>query len=57
MQIIDRLLSLRRREHDATVALIEALVECHRTEAHVDAGYPTVFQLLAQRLHYSPAAA
>ena len=57
MQIIDRLESLRRREHDATVALIETLVECHRTKAHVDAGYRSVFQLLVERLDYSPAAA
>ena len=57
MQILKRLESLRAREHDATVALIEGLVECHRTRAHVDAGYRSVFQLLVERLKYSPAAA
>ena len=57
MQIIQRLESIRIREHDATVALIETLVECHRTRAHVDAGYRSVFQLLVERLRYSPAAA
>ena len=57
MQIIDRLVSLRRREHDATVDLIETLVECQRTKAHVDAGYANVFRLLVERLDYSRAAA
>mgnify|MGYP006283770387 CR=1 FL=1 len=57
MQILKHLESLRAREHDATVALIEGLVECHRTRAHVDAGYRSVFQLLVERLRYSPAAA
>jgi len=57
MQILKRLESLRAREHDATVALIEGLVECHRTRAHVDAGYRSVFQLLVERLRYSPTAA
>ena len=57
MQVIERLESLRRSEHAATVALISALVECQQTRAHVDAGYRSVFQLLVERLRYSPAAA
>ena len=57
MQVIERLESLRRSEHAATVALVQVLVECHRTRAHVDAGYRSVFQLLVERLRYSPAAA
>ena len=57
MQVIERLESLRRSEHAATVALIQALVECQQTRAHVDAGYRSVFQLLVERLRYSPAAA
>ena len=57
MQVIERLESLRRSEHAATVALIEVLVECQRTRAHVDAGHRSVFQLLVERLRYSPAAA
>lgn len=57
MQIIARLESLRRREHEATVALIETLVECQRTRAYADAGYDSVWKLLVARLGYSPAAA
>lgn len=38
MDTIRRLESLRRREHESTVALIEALVECLRREDHVAAG-------------------
>ena len=57
MQIIDRLVTLRRHEHEATVALIEALLECDATRAHVDAGHRSIFALLVERLHYSPAAA
>jgi len=57
MQVIERLESLRRSEHAATVALISVLVECQRTRTHVDAGYRSVFQLLVERLRYSPAAA
>jgi hypothetical protein len=57
MQLIERLESLRRSEHAATVALVSVLVECQRTRAHVDAGYRSVFQLLVERLRYSPAAA
>ena len=57
MQILQRIESIRGREHSATVELIEALVECHHTRAHVDAGYRSIFQLLVERLHYSRAAA
>lgn len=57
MSIIARLESLRRREHGATVALIETLVVCQRTRAYADAGYDSVWKLLVARLGYSPAAA
>lgn len=57
MQIIERLESLRRREHTSTVALIETLVECQRTRAYADAGYDSIWKLLTARLGYSPAAA
>ena len=57
MQIIARLETLRRREHGATVALIETLVACQRTRAYADAGYDSVWSLLVRRLGYSPAAA
>ena len=57
MQILRRLESLCRREHDATVELIETLVTCQRTRAYADAGYDSVWKLLVERLGYSPAAA
>jgi len=57
MQIIRRLESLRGREHAATCELIETLATCHRTKAHLDAGYASVWDLLVRRLQYSPAAA
>ena len=57
MKIIERLESLRGREHEATCALIAALVECERTKAYLDAGHASVWDLLVRRLKYSPAAA
>ena len=57
MRIIEKLESLRRREHDATVELIAALVECYRTKAYLDAGHESIWDLLVRRLEYSFAAA
>jgi 5-methylcytosine-specific restriction endonuclease McrA len=57
MRIIEKLESLRGREHAATVELIAALVECHTSKAHLDAGYESIWDLLVRRLEYSSAAA
>ena len=57
MEILNRIDSLARREHDATVELIEALLLCDRLRAHLDAGYSSLFDLLVRRLRYSNAAA
>jgi hypothetical protein len=57
VRIIEKLESLRRREHSATVELIAALVECYKTKAYLDAGYESIWDLLVRRLDYSFAAA
>ncbi len=57
MHIIARIERLRHREHHATVDLIEALLECKRTDAHLSAGYPSIFAFLCNHLKYSKAAA
>ncbi len=57
MHIIARIEKLRHREHDATVDLIEALLECKRSGAHLSAGYPSIFTFLTHHLRYSKAAA
>ncbi len=57
MRIIEKLESLRSREHSATVELIAALVECYKTKAYLDAGYESIWDLLVRRLDYSFAAA
>jgi hypothetical protein len=57
VRIIEKLESLRRREHSATVELISALVECYKTKAYLDAGYESIWDLLVRRLDYSFAAA
>ncbi len=57
MHIIARIERLRHREHHATVNLIEALLECKRTDAHLSAGYPSIFAFLTNHLKYSKAAA
>ena len=57
MRIIEKLESLRYREHTATVELIAALVECHTSKAYLDAGYESIWDLLVRRLEYSLAAA
>ena len=55
--VLDRIESICGREHAATVELIEALVECHRSREHVDAGHKSVFALLTEKHRYSRAAA
>ena len=57
MELVERLVSLRRREHTATCDLIAALCECVRSEAHLAAGHASLWSLLVERLDYSPAAA
>jgi len=57
VRIIEKLESLRRREHSATVELIAALVECYTSKTYLDAGYESIWDLLVRRLDYSFAAA
>jgi 5-methylcytosine-specific restriction endonuclease McrA len=57
MNIITRIESLRTREHEATVALINALLECDRSEAHIALGYSSMWDFLVSHLNYSNAAA
>jgi HNH endonuclease len=57
MNIITRIESLRTREHEATVALITALLECDRSEDHVALGYSGMWDFLVSHLNYSNAAA
>ena len=57
MNIVTRIESIRAREHEATVELIAALIECDRTDAHLEFGYSGIWDLLTRHLHYSNAAA
>lgn len=57
MHIIQRLENLRAREHAATVEIIEALVECQRSEAYLEFGYGSIWNFLVEHLTYSNAAA
>ena len=57
MNIITRIESIRAREHEATVELIAALVECDRADAHLEFDYSSIWDLLTRHLHYSNAAA
>lgn len=57
MNVLHRIDAIARREHDATVELVEALLVCDRLRAHLDAGYSSLFDLLVRRLRYSNAAA
>lgn len=55
--LIVRLERLRTREHDCLVQIVEGLVECLRTRAHLDLGYESLWKLLVERLSYSEGAA
>lgn len=57
MDIITRLLELRRREHLCSVDLIEALAECDRTRAYLDHAYESMWKFLTDALRYSNGAA
>ena len=57
MQVIDRLLQLRQREHESTLGILEALLECHHTKAHVDLGYANLWVFMIEHLSYSKGAA
>lgn len=57
MQVIDRLLQLREREHESTLGIVEALLECHHTKAHVDLGYANLWVFMIEYLSYSKGAA
>jgi 5-methylcytosine-specific restriction endonuclease McrA len=55
--VITRLHELCRREHACTVDVIEALLECERTGAHLAHGHDGLWSLLVHELGYSNAAA
>ena len=57
MDILARLLELRRREHQCTVDLLEALVECDRARAYLDHAYESMWKFLTEALRYSNGAA
>jgi hypothetical protein len=57
MEILDRLHRLRRAEHESTVAVIEALVECERTKAYLRRGHAKLWNFLVDELRYSHGAA
>ena len=57
MKIISRIESLRAREHEATVLLIQALLECDESCAHITLGYSSMWDFLVGHLRYSNAAA
>ena len=57
MELLTRLLELRRREHLSTVDLLEALLQWDRTRTHLDLGYDSMWSLLVGALRYSNAAA
>ncbi len=57
MDLLSRLLDLRRREHLCTVDLLEALLECQRNRAYLDHGYDSLWSFLIGALHYSKGAA
>jgi 5-methylcytosine-specific restriction endonuclease McrA len=55
--LITRLESLRTREHECLVQIVDGLVECLRTRAHLDLGYESLWKFLVERLGYSEGAA
>lgn len=57
MHVIDRLLQLRQREHESTLGIVEALLECHHTKAHIDLGYANLWVFMIEHLGYSKGAA
>ena len=57
MKIIEQLQDLHRRERECTVSIVEALLECDRTKAHIDLGYANLWTFLVDHLAYSKAAA
>lgn len=57
MELLTRLIELRRREHLCTADLLEALLECDRSRTHVDLGYESMWSLPVGALRYSNAAA
>lgn len=57
MRIVPRLESLRKKEHTATVEIIEGLLELKKSAEHLELGYASIWDFLIGRLHYSNAAA
>jgi hypothetical protein len=57
MNIIARLKTLRHREHECTVEIIESLVQCNREKAYLEHGCSKLWDFLVRELNYSNAAA
>ena len=57
MNIIARLKTLRHREHECTVEIIESLVQCNREKAYLEHGCSTLWDFLVREMNYSNAAA
>ena len=57
MNIIARLKTLRHREHECTVEIIESLVQCNREKAYLAHGCSTLWDFLVREMKYSNAAA
>jgi hypothetical protein len=57
MNVISKLRQLRTREHESTVEIIQQMITCYETRAHVEQGCSTLFSFLVEELKYSPAAA
>jgi len=57
MNIITRLKTLRHREHECTVEIIESLVQCNREKAYLEHGCSTLWDFLVREMKYSNAAA
>ena len=57
MNVVRKLHSLRKREHESTVEIIRQMIVCHETRAYLEHGCSTLFAFLVEELKYSPAAA
>jgi hypothetical protein len=57
MNIIARLKTLRHREHESTVEIIESLVQRNREKAYLEHGCSTLWDFLVRDMKYSNAAA
>jgi hypothetical protein len=51
MNIIARLKTLRHREHECTVEIIESLVQCNREKAYLEHGCSTLWDFLVREMN------